>query len=706
MLENRKENRTEIEWMVQSSQVEDNSLVEALFVNYYAAVYQMGAFIYSEHELAGVAASKAILQAVANRHRYTGEFRLKAWILRQVMSTGKSISNGKRQNMDGLSAIESESKADAHNKGMFSGVDGAENSWFNRLEEKQKLALILNYVHGLSLGEIAYVLNTNKDRISNLLEKAHRSIFSSANFLDRVPADPLLASQADLVHHLNQTQIYPHNQIRKLLIAAAGDNMEPVEKAEIEQHFFECDSCKMFAGVLNTVERWLLTRLQNEFPVITLSEHHLQNAIRQARDLTPHGSSLRKFFVPAKLKEISFGVGIALLVVLLGWYSRLVQPEPEPVEIFLETVIIQITATPYPQIQESPTPAGGLEAEQAQNRPSSDRQDSLVLDRNQFAVKDGYFASQFLAPYSGPGQLAQVLNYWGSPPNPNMLAEYLKSPRLDRNVMPYELVEFAEQEIGLNAIYRMGGDIHLLKKLLAEEVPVIVQNGFEHAYRKDWVGRYEVVIGYDEARQEIYLLDQSKEYKEALPIPFDQFIDNWRPFNFGYLVIYPSFRERQVEKALAHHMDEVKNFTYSAQKAISEIYRLEGRDLFFALFNRGTSLTLLGEMEAAAGVFDQAYSVYHRLSEAVQPKRMLWYQDTPYRAYFHTSRYQEVIELASMTLAQDNAPLLEESFFWRGMAREAMGDLQGAALDFRMSLKNHPNFDLSIRRQHRLNDES
>jgi DNA-directed RNA polymerase specialized sigma24 family protein/tetratricopeptide (TPR) repeat protein len=706
MFENRKENRTEIEWMVQSSQVEDNSLVEALFVNYYAAVYQMAAFIQSEPELASVAACKAILKAAANRHRYIGEFRLKAWILRQVMLTGKSISIGKRRNSDGRSNGETESHPDVQNKRTFPDSIEKENSWFNRLEEKQKLALILNYVHGLSLGEIAYVLNTNKERISNLLAKAHRSIFSSADFLDRVHFDSLLASQADLVHHLNETQIYPHNHIRRLLIAAAGDNMEPGEKVEVEQHFFECDSCKTFAGVLSCVERWLLNRLQNEFPLITLSDDQLQNSIRQAKNLTSNGSTLRKFLIPARMKEISFGVGIVLVVVLLGWYSRLVQPEPEPVEILLETVIIQITATPYPQIQESPLPAGKLEARQAQSRAVSDKHTSLVLDLARFVVKDGYISSQIKATNTGPGQMALVLNYWGSPPSPNTLVEYLRYHPLDSHAIPQELMDFAEQETALNAIYRMGGDIHLLKKLLAEDVPVIVQNGFEHPYRKNWEGRYEVVIGYDEVRQEIYLLDQSNGYKGSLVIPYDRFMENWRPFNFGYLVIYPSFRKDKVEGALAYHLDEVKNLTYSAQKAISEIYRLEGRDLFFALFNWGTSLTLLGELEAAGAVFDQAYSIYHRLSETEQPQRMLWYQDTPYRAYFHTSRYQKVIELASMTLAQTNAPLLVDSYFWRGMAREAMGDLQGAALDFQMSLQSYPNFDLSTRQQDRLNDES
>jgi hypothetical protein len=36
--------------------------------------------------------------------------------------------------------------------------------------------------------------------------------------------------------------------------------------------------------------------------------------------------------------------------------------------------------------------------------------------------------------------------------------------------------------------------------------------------------------------------------------------------------------------------------------------------------------------------------------------------------------------------------VLEESFYWRGLAREAVGDLQGAVDDFRQSVNLNPNF--------------
>ena len=71
---------------------------------------------------------------------------------------------------------------------------------------------------------------------------------------------------------------------------------------------------------------------------------------------------------------------------------------------------------------------------------------------------------------------------------------------------------------------------------------------------------------------------------------------------------------------------------------------------------------------------------------------MLWYQAGPYQAYFHTTRYQDVIDLANTTLAYMQKPVLEESFYWRGMAREQLGEMEGAITDFKKSVELNSNF--------------
>ena len=72
---------------------------------------------------------------------------------------------------------------------------------------------------------------------------------------------------------------------------------------------------------------------------------------------------------------------------------------------------------------------------------------------------------------------------------------------------------------------------------------------------------------------------------------------------------------------------------------------------------------------------------------------MLWYQTGPYAAYYYTGRYWDVISLADTTLStMQSEKNLEETYYWRGMARLALGDSAGAIDDFRTSLSYHPGF--------------
>ncbi len=54
----------------------------------------------------------------------------------------------------------------------------------------------------------------------------------------------------------------------------------------------------------------------------------------------------------------------------------------------------------------------------------------------------------------------------------------------------------------------------------------------------------------------------------------------------------------------------------------------------------------------AATAYDQAFSIYDSIGkdDKQRPFRMMWYQTGPYFAYFYSGRYQDVINLANVTL--------------------------------------------------------
>ena len=107
----------------------------------------------------------------------------------------------------------------------------------------------------------------------------------------------------------------------------------------------------------------------------------------------------------------------------------------------------------------------------------------------------------------------------------------------------------------------------------------------------------------------------------------------------------------------------------------------------FSWFNAGSSLNSLGRYEEAAAAYDQARNLG-------LPFRMLWYQFGPYESYYRTGRYDDVIALANATLATTSN--LEESYYWRGMARLAQGDPDVARADFEAALHYHPGWSPAV----------
>jgi len=131
------------------------------------------------------------------------------------------------------------------------------------------------------------------------------------------------------------------------------------------------------------------------------------------------------------------------------------------------------------------------------------------------------------------------------------------------------------------------------------------------------------------------------------------------------------------------------------ERAMEDGETLTGADQFYAWFNIGSSHVRLFEYVDAAFAYDYAFQLYAALPEddSVRPYRMLWYQTGPYWAYYYSGRYQDVISLANTTLYDTIAePTLEESIYWRGLAFEALGQIDNAIADYREAVRLNPNF--------------
>jgi tetratricopeptide (TPR) repeat protein len=268
--------------------------------------------------------------------------------------------------------------------------------------------------------------------------------------------------------------------------------------------------------------------------------------------------------------------------------------------------------------------------------------------------------------------------------------------------MPSELADFVNTQTDLKAIVRVGGDLDLLKRLIAGGFPVVVEKGFEGLGFEGWMGHYEVLTGYDDAKARF--TSQDSYIGSDFPVPYDELASYWRHFNRTFLVVYPPDREAELMALLGDRADEKTAIADAAQQASDEIYQLSGRDQLFAWFNRGSSLVLEQDYAGAAAAYDEAFRLDAEMVTSDpehRPWRLLWYQTGPYWAYFYTGRYNDVINLATHTLAIPE-PVLEESYYWRGLAREAIGDVPGAIDDLKSALEMHPGFEPALYQLRRL----
>jgi peptidase C39-like protein len=306
--------------------------------------------------------------------------------------------------------------------------------------------------------------------------------------------------------------------------------------------------------------------------------------------------------------------------------------------------------------------------------------------------------------YCGPANFSMALTFWGWDGDRDVIGKAVKPSDKDKNVMPYELQDFITDNVpGMTSAIRFGGDIDMLKRMVAAGFPVVVEKGI---YERDingnmgWMGHYAFVTGYDDTKQEIIYQDTYQPDPKANPGPnrhikYSTFNEGWRAFDYVFVVVYPNEKESQVMSLLGPLADEGQAARHALEIAQSEAQTLSDIDQFFAWFNVGTSHVALLEYVDAATAYDYAFNLYANLNveDSVRPYRMMWYQTGPYKAYYYSNRFSDVINLADTTLNDTIAePVLEESLYWRGMAEYMAGKTDLAVKDYRDALKIHPNW--------------
>ena len=297
--------------------------------------------------------------------------------------------------------------------------------------------------------------------------------------------------------------------------------------------------------------------------------------------------------------------------------------------------------------------------------------------------------------YCAPTNLSMAMTYWGWIGDRTSIGPKVKPFNKDKNVMFYELQEYVEEYSELRSVLRPGGTDELLKRLLVNGFPVLVEKGSfmqEVSGKLSWMGHYNVITGYDDEAEEWIV--QDSYYTPNYKVSYEVFAEEWKGFNYQFMLVYPGSEEARVYEILGPYTNgnwANRNAMQTAERLIEEAQTTE--EYFYAYFNRGTCQTALSDYYGAAQSYDMAFTYYADIETSRRPYRIVWYQTGPYTAYYYCGRYYDILSLAETTLASTAEPYLEETHYWRAKAYEALGEIEKARDDLNTCLELHKGFE-------------
>jgi tetratricopeptide (TPR) repeat protein len=286
--------------------------------------------------------------------------------------------------------------------------------------------------------------------------------------------------------------------------------------------------------------------------------------------------------------------------------------------------------------------------------------------------------------YCGPANLTMAMSYFGWGYDQRRAGGWLKPNIEDKNVSPGEMAAYVNQQTDLpiRAIWRYGGTLDLLKRLIAAGFPVIAESGYD-VEDLGWMGHYETVVAYDDETQAVWVYDSYLGFGEGngRNYSYTDFDFCWRHFNRTFIVLFPPDREMDLRAILGQYVDPA----WAAENALGMARREAAQDQTdgWAWWNAGISSVKLGRWHDAAIYFDEAF-------RQGMPYRVTWYMFGAYEAYYHIGRYNDLLTLANNTAS--TTIYVEETNYWRGMAYAALGRPQDAIAQFDEALAFNPNF--------------
>ena len=175
---------------------------------------------------------------------------------------------------------------------------------------------------------------------------------------------------------------------------------------------------------------------------------------------------------------------------------------------------------------------------------------------------------------------------------------------------------------GVNAFWRNNGTPALMKTLLSNGfVPMVTQWLYDPPTR---IAHWRAVRGYDEDAGVFYVADPMRG--AAVPLTYKWFDDNWRPFQYRWLVVYKQEDEALLRAIVQEEWHDVPSRLKYLQRAKEEALGVNSSE---AWLSYGEAAYLVGRVEESVTAFEKgmqlgsAIGVYNVRSSYPTALRML-----------------------------------------------------------------------------------
>lgn len=282
----------------------------------------------------------------------------------------------------------------------------------------------------------------------------------------------------------------------------------------------------------------------------------------------------------------------------------------------------------------------------------------------------------------GPASLSMALHFYGIEISQEDLGKTLRPYQIqsgdndDKSVTLEELGNKAK-DYGLIAYHRPMGNSLLIKKFIANDIPVITRTITKPG---EDIGHYRIIKGYDE-KNSVFIQDDSLQGKN-LYYTYEEFSKIWKIFNYEYLALVPKEKQVIAEQILGENNDlqtawqnVVKNSQNELSKNPNDIH---------SRFNLSVAYYNLTDYRKSVIQFEKV--------EKFLSFRTLWYQIEPIEAYFESGDYNKVFKIIDQILNNQNKAF-SELYILRGKIYQKQGNTEMAKSEFQKALFYNSNLE-------------